>query len=222
MRCSAIHRWFGLAMLTACLGTLSARSAFSQAAPAEDSLDAELLDGLAPEKPAVVIGGEDLGASEDPLVRLSGQMRDVESSLRDARLGPPTQRQQLDIISDLDQLIAQQQKQCPNPSPRPGGKQSSQQKTPSGGAPKPGDKSSQEGQQGAADSQDETREGENGKPKFAEPQDLLKRVWGHLPPHMRDQMRQNPNETFLPKYQREIEDYFRRLIDLEEKTAVRP
>jgi hypothetical protein len=219
---SAIYRWFGLAMLTACLVTLSARSAWSQAAPTEDSLDAELLDGLAPEKPAVVIDGEDLGASEDPLVRLSDQMRDVESSLREARLGPPTQRQQLDIISDLDQLIAQQQKQCQNPSPKPGGKPSSQQKKPSSGAPKPGESPSPTGQQGAADSQDETREGENEEPKFTEPQDLLKRVWGHLPAHMRDQMRQNPNEKFLPKYQREIEDYFRRLIDLEEEATARP
>ncbi len=42
-------------------------------------------------------------------------------------------------------------------------------------------------------------------------------VWGRLPPGESAQLLQLPPEEFLPKYEAEIEDYFRRLS--EEKAA---
>lgn len=209
-----------LAMWIAGCWLTPAGLAFAQDAPAaEESLDDELLEGLAPAEPPLQDAGEDLGASEDPLVRMAGQMRNVETSLRAAQLGPPTQRLQQEIIADLDKLIAQQQKQCQGGAPKPGAPQSPKPGQPSPGAPKPAPNAQQAGEQAASDSQDETRDGEGGQPELVPPEDLLKHVWGHLPQRLRERMLQNPNEKFLPKYEREIEAYFRQLIDLEDSTS---
>lgn len=211
---------WSIAFVGVCCAPFHARG--QEALVAEDSLDAELLEGLeTPAPPPVEIDGEDLGAAEDPLVRMVGQMRTVETSLRDARLGPPTQRLQQEIIADLDKLIAQQQKQCQGGAPKPGGSQSPKPGQPKPGEPrpgppKPGSPSQKVGQQAASDSQDETRPGKDGEAELVAPQDLLKHVWGHLPPRLRERMLQNPNEKFLPKYEREIEAYFRQLIDLDD------
>ncbi len=202
----------------------------------DDALDAELLEGIAPVEAPATIDGEDLGAPENPLERLAGRMRDAEISLRSARLGPPTQKLQQEIIADLDQLIADQEKKCqgggqpkPNGSSKQGGQKPGGAKPggPQPGAPKegnqqPGQSPTPTGQQAAADSQDGSRSGNEAKTKFADPQDLLKQVWGHLPARMRDQMRQNTSERFLPKYEQEISDYFERLIDLENDQRSQP
>jgi hypothetical protein len=227
--------FFAVLSLIALAHRVAAQNATPAIAPeaqqSDDSLDAELLEGLEPAAPDAQIHGEDLGASENPLERMAGQMRDVESSLRSGRLGPPTQRLQQDILSDLDRLIAEQEKKCQGGGkPKPGsGFKPSAAGQQSGSTPKPGDpsqdgkepgdtqKPSQTGAQAAADSQDGTRDGKEAKVDLAATQDLLKKVWGHLPAHMRDQMRQNANDRFLPKYEREIADYFRRLIDLEQE-----
>jgi hypothetical protein len=220
MRAIFGRSWCGVILLACCPCAAVGQEAMQDA----DSLDAELLEGLeAPAPPVAPLDGEDLGASEDPLVRVAGQMREVETSLRSERLGPPTQRLQQEIIADLDKLIAQQQKQCQGGAPKPGASQSPKPGTPKPGdpkpgPPKPGPTSQQVGKQAASDSQDETRAGEDGTAEFVAPQDLLKRVWGHLPARLRERMLQNPNEKFLPKYEREIEEYYRRLIDLEDES----
>ena len=43
--------------------------------------------------------------------------------------------------------------------------------------------------------------------------DLLRRHWGHLPAKLREQMQSSLKEQFLPKYERVIEDYYRRLAE---------
>ena len=42
---------------------------------------------------------------------------------------------------------------------------------------------------------------------------VIKKLWGELPQHQREQMLQLPIEEFLPKYQLMIEEYFRRLAE---------
>jgi hypothetical protein len=44
-------------------------------------------------------------------------------------------------------------------------------------------------------------------------QDLLKNVWGELPPRLRQQMLQSSMEQFLPKYELLIEEYFKTLVN---------
>ena len=43
--------------------------------------------------------------------------------------------------------------------------------------------------------------------------DLMKDVWGQLPVHDREQMRQDAPEQFLPKYELLIEKYYKRLAE---------
>lgn len=206
-------------LMFATLGVIS-RSAVAQDAAEDDSLDAELLEGLKEAlPPEAVIDGEDLGAPEDPLARMAGKMRSVEEELRATRLGPPTQRMQEEIIADLDKLIEQQQQKCQGGTPKPGGQPSPKPGSTPSPAPTPSAPAAQAGNQGASDSETATRPGEGTGAEMVAPQDLLKHVWGHLPQRLRTQMLQNPNEKFLPMYEREIEEYFRRLIDLEETPA---
>jgi hypothetical protein len=41
----------------------------------------------------------------------------------------------------------------------------------------------------------------------------MKRLWGGLPERARQQMLQTPVEEFPPKYEEQIEQYFRRLAE---------
>jgi len=43
--------------------------------------------------------------------------------------------------------------------------------------------------------------------------ELMRRLWGHLPEKVREQMLNAPVEQFLPKYEKLIENYFRRLSE---------
>jgi hypothetical protein len=46
---------------------------------------------------------------------------------------------------------------------------------------------------------------------------MLKQIWGHLPPKIRDQMQSALIEDFLPKYERLIEEYYSRLAEEESR-----
>ena len=47
----------------------------------------------------------------------------------------------------------------------------------------------------------------------AETRDAMQRLWYLLPQHAREQMLQSPGEEFAPKYELQIEEYFRRLSE---------
>jgi hypothetical protein len=51
---------------------------------------------------------------------------------------------------------------------------------------------------------------------MAQMQELLKDVWGHLPDRLKEQMLQSPVDEFLPKYEFEIEEYFKALVKQQE------
>jgi hypothetical protein len=44
-------------------------------------------------------------------------------------------------------------------------------------------------------------------------QNLLKAVWGHLPERVRQEVQNASVEQFLPKYEKLIEDYYKRLAE---------
>ena len=48
-------------------------------------------------------------------------------------------------------------------------------------------------------------------------QSLIKRLWGHLPEQQRQQMLESSVEEFLPKYELQIERYFQRLSEMEQR-----
>ncbi|HEV3345392.1 MAG TPA: hypothetical protein VG125_33750 [Pirellulales bacterium] len=172
--------------------------------PGMRSLDDELLDGLE---------GEDVSLSpnsteENPLVRLNQRMKQVERRIAEARSDEKTQRLQSEISDDLSKLIAALDRQC-----RQCKKQSSASTRPPVSQPKPGKSSAQPASDAPAqDSSDRVQDKETAKVDRAKVQEMLKDVWGHLPPHLRQQMEQSANEEFLPKYELEIAEYYRSLL----------
>jgi hypothetical protein len=68
----------------------------------------------------------------------------------------------------------------------------------------------------ARDSESRSRQGESQPASLADRKALVRDLWGHLPPQIREQMLQAHSDEFLPKYELEIEKYFRRLAEREE------
>jgi hypothetical protein len=166
-----------------------------------------------PSREMIELGGEDVSlsgksANENPLVRLHAQMQAVKRQIAEARGGQETQRLQHEISDDLLKLIAeleQASKQSKSASSSSGRQQASQPTA----AMKPGDQASDKP---ARDSSAKTKEKQTAKADPGKLSEMLKDVWGHLPPHLRQQMEQSANEEFLPQYELEIAEYFRSLI----------
>jgi len=152
--------------------------------------------------------------SSDPLTRVSERMRQVEIRIADQNTATETQQIQKKIISELDILIAQMEKQCQQSS---GGKPKSkpkpnQQKKPE---PKPnqGEATQQASDDPASESTDRVQSAEDIQTKMEELEVLVKKVWGHLPPRVREQMQNAESERILPQYESLIEAYYQRLAE---------
>jgi hypothetical protein len=171
--------------------------------------------------------GEDIGQPSGPLplVRARQGMQQATALLGESTKvvdRRPLQQAgsvQQQVVAQLDQLIAELSKQCQGgqcpPSDQPA--QASQRSQ-----PKPGQSASSKGQgkTAARDSTDRL----DGKNAAAVDQrdinDVVKQLWGHLPERSREQMLQSFSEEFLPKYELEIEQYYRRLS--EDPQEIRP
>lgn len=179
-----------------------------------DPLDEELLKGL----------GETSPETDNPFVRITRQMREVEELIRQAKSGAATQDRQQEIVKQLEKLIEElEQRQQQSSSSSSSQQQQRQQQTagrdkvqqpdqpgsPRAGQPQQGQDSSQP----AKDSADRQGKPETRKPDMAQMRDLLKDIWGELPPRLRQQMMQSAVEKFLPKYELQIEEYFKTLSE---------
>lgn len=166
--------------------------------------------------------GEDIGQPSGSLslARVRMGMQHAQSLLgaKSATNDVPTLQQagkvQQEVVAQLDKLIAELSKQCKNCNGQSGGQ-----------SPKPSPQSqvkpgkSGSGRTAARDSTDRLGSS-NAKPvDKADLQAVVKDLWGHLPERSREQMMQSFSEEFLPKYELEIEQYYRRLN--EEKEANR-
>jgi hypothetical protein len=190
------------------------------ATPALDNLDAELLKELGGALPDDV--GEDIGKSstaDDPSVsleRIESQMRSAQRLLADKDASGRVSRLQEAIVEDLDALIKdayRRQRQSQQGGKSSPGSQRSESQPPGS----PSGKSDREGDQPAGESTDELRQGESGGAAATDlramREQVLKNLWGHLPERVREQMLQSQDDEFLPKYELEIEQYFRRLAE---------
>ncbi|HEX2476325.1 MAG TPA: hypothetical protein VHK01_16355 [Lacipirellulaceae bacterium] len=164
--------------------------------------------------------GEDIGQSSGllPLVRVRQGMQRAESLLGEPSVSSnggaieKAANVQADIIAQLDQLIAELSKQCQSGQCQPG----SQPPNPSQQSQaKPGDSTGSvaQGQTAARDSTDRLNAASAKPVDKGDIDELAKQLWGHLPQRTREQMLQSFSEDFLPKYQREIEEYYRRLSE---------
>ena len=187
----------------------------AQQAPA--GLDAQLLDELepAPAPPAVPPktehdevpsepAGEDIGTGANPLESIARQMRTVKQRMEVADTSQATQTIQQHIVDDLQRLIAQlEQQQAGERENAPGQRSRTRSRD--------GMQQSLSSQQlqsspGAATATQNTAGQEIGP---------LRDVWGHLPERVRERVANQSIDQFLPKYERLIEAYYRRLAEEE-------
>ncbi|MBX7168441.1 MAG: hypothetical protein K1X74_19045 [Pirellulales bacterium] len=183
------------------------------AKPGESPLDQQLLEGLE--------GGESSSAEGNPLLQLGQRMQQVQQRIGQAQTDESTQALQNQIVSDLDALIREarrnaQQSQSKSRNSQNQGSQRSQVKP---GEPQSGSGEGAPGEPGEGQAQESTeRLGPNDAlaPNMEEMQGLIEGLWGQLPERLREQMRQSAAERFLPQYQTQIEQYFRRLVETPE------
>jgi hypothetical protein len=176
-----------------------------------DGLDRELLQGLpAGAKPAADAGkpaasGAAPVTSDNPLAVIAERMRQVESRLAKQDTSPETQAVQKQIQAELTQLLEQARRQQGSGQNKPGGPGSGNKPAGAGsGNPTP------------APPRESTNRIEQGNKEAVETtdvKDLLRRIWGELPEKLRDQMQASLSEQFLPKYERLIEEYYKRLAE---------
>lgn len=70
--------------------------------------------------------------------------------------------------------------------------------------------------QDATDSDKTLREQEIVGVSTEEQDALVKKLWGNLPPHLRQQISNTQVDRFLPKYEQLTQEYFRRLAEIQE------
>lgn len=196
--------------------------------PVEDSLlpDQEMLKRLFDGDHGQA--GEDVG--ESPLAGVVSGMRRAEEFLRDEAGGKQAVPVQREVVAQLEQLIAQMEKQCQGGSCNKKGdqqkKQASKRSQPKEGqCDKPGE-CDKEGQcDGQKPGQQANKSGTTktgGAPDAATPeqqQELMKAAWGHLPERMRERMLQGAGGEFLPEYREELQEYYRKLAERSAKES---
>ncbi len=172
-------------------------------------------------------GGEDLGeASErDPLKQIERAMRaagqQIGQTAKDASDGNPAgggqsaaklQQQALDQLGQLIEQIQQQKNQSQSQSTS---NSSGQQKPSKPASGKAGDPSQSQtpADQIARDSSNKLQERKTGPVEPTSPPPLASDLWIRLPAKAREQIKQSQDQQFLPKYQRLVERYFRRLAE---------
>jgi hypothetical protein len=178
-----------------------------------DDLDRELLEGLPTSKsrskaeskaPTTAPQPREPAEPQNPLAKIAERMRSVENRIAEHDTSAATQEKQALIVSDLEALLE-------------AAKKAQQRGKPQGGKGSPsGQEGTGTGDAVAAPPRDSTNRIERGtkeQPETADVKDLLRRIWGHLPEKLRDEMQASVVEQFLPKYERLIEEYYKRLAE---------
>jgi hypothetical protein len=180
---------------------------------------------------------------EDKLERAANGMRTAGEKLDESRTGKETRQIQEQVIRDLDDLIKQLQNPPPPQGGGGGGgggggasggggggltgQAQRMQKTGAGqtnrsqGRPQSGQsaESSQSGGQDkkVAEGSEERTESERKKAEEAARKKRLEiDVWGHLPPHLRDQLLNTYGEKMLPRYQHLVKQFYEALSEQSE------
>lgn len=207
---------------SAAAGKLATKPKRADAKSAAGDLDDELLKGLGDGedvdlggKPGKAATGEN---ADNPLFDLGRRMREVEQRIAATRSDDETQELQDRIAGDLAKLIKELQRRKKSSSSSSSSKDQQTAEREKVEQPDSADASGQEAA-GDAPAQDSTTLTKNRKTQTpggahmdgAQMEDALKDIWGQLPAHLRQQMEQYAQEELLPKYELQIEEYFRAL-----------
>jgi hypothetical protein len=171
--------------------------------------------------------GEDIGGPSGPLLlaRVRNGMKQAEMLLGRPADAPNSLQQAGDVqqrvVAQLDELIAELSKQCqggqcsPNSNPAPQASQRSSAK------PSNSSRTASTSKSPARDSSDPLNRTNSEPVDKNEVDELVKQLWGHLPQRSREQVLQSFSDEFLPKYEQEIEQYYRRLSEETRERASR-
>ncbi len=169
---------------------------------AEPSIDQRLLDGLDSPNPlrpnsAATESGEDIGTASpnSSLSSLAKLMKSVEQRIRRRDTSKSTQRIQRDIADELAKMLAAAEQQ-----------QSSQASSTTSSETQTSDSKGEEnGEQGDPESKSRAGTGSTSE--------AMNAVWGALPAQLRQQIQSPLQEDFLPRYERVIKEYYRRVAE---------
>ncbi len=162
--------------------------------------------------------GERFSAGSPPAAAMNAAVREMVAAgtLLDGRqTGHSTQVAQQNAIGQLDGLL-KAVKAAKSTASAASKAQPPASQSPAGPArPKPDAAGNQTGaaQPGTAASRQPAGDGKARKAARDEARATMKRLWGGLPERARQQMLQAPVEEFPPKYEEQIEQYFRRLAE---------
>lgn len=178
---------------------------------AEDSavvpgIDQRLLDGLNQPNPLrlkseVDVPGEDLGATQpkSTLASLAQLMKSVEQRLRNSDTSMTTQQAQRDIAGELAKMLDAAEQNQENQASSAESSETETQETAGEESGEQGDPKSKN-----RDATDETSA-------------AVDAVWGTLPAQLRQQIQSPLQEDFLPRYERVIKEYYRRVAEQQRK-----
>jgi hypothetical protein len=223
MNASMTHKsWFAasaVALAAAMPATAQSPAAGQKPAAKSRSLDQQLLNdldrdllqglpgGSKPKAPAKVPTETDAAAatadSQNPLANLAERMRTVERRIARHDTSAVTQDEQAQILKDIAALLDDTRSGQGNQKPESKGNGSAQAGMGTGNA-------------AAGPPRDSTNRIERGtkeQTETADVKDVLRRIWGHLPEKRREEMQASLSEQFLPKYERMIEEYYKRLAE---------
>ena len=184
-------------------------------APATDAPRTPQVPAQSPARPDTLPSKPSPGAASPATLDLAAlrpiaqQMLDVTISLEKLDTSPRTQGQQAQIIDRLRQLVG-----TDGPTPPP----SSQ--APSAGSTAAAEAASASGPAQAAEpagaigqARGTAAASQVAGPPALHPQQVAPLLWGHLPEKLREEMLSALGESFVPKYERLIEQYYRRLAE---------
>lgn len=203
--CKPFVNFTGISCLIAFVAVAITHGADESKKPTKE-VDERLLDGLdnlepTQPKPSADIAGEDLGAAkpQSTLAGLARLMQGVEQRMRRDDTSAATQQLQSDIAAELAKMLETAEQENANRSS-------------AAPADTPVDQTSKTGSDGTeGDPQSRTGDGTN------EQSDLLDAVWGTLPERLREQIQSPLQEEFLPRYERVIKQYYKRLAEEQQR-----
>ncbi|HEV8070333.1 MAG TPA: hypothetical protein VGP76_21645 [Planctomycetaceae bacterium] len=166
-----------------------------------------------------------LGATApNPVEPIVKRMRAAQTRLKEGDTGPDTRGIQEQVVHDLDKLIDAASRQ--SESSRSSRKSPSAGKSPQegeNGSPQSSQAAPRSGADGASATTGGAAPGKHGgtrTPRAVQAKvtitghgSLLREVWGHLPPAMRERVRVDFSETVLPAYDELVRRYFEALLE---------
>ncbi len=190
-------------------------------------------------KPEDAPAARGFGASAaNPVAPIVKEMKAAETRLKGGDTGPDTRGIQAQVVRDLDKLIDAASRQQSQPSrgmqksagggktPREGEDGSPQQQ----GSPKQGQGTQQDKGEGPTataggsppSSRGRTPRAVSAKSSRTGDRTLVREVWGHLPPAVRERVRVDFSETVLPAYDDLVRRYFEALLEEPAPRNARP